>query len=208
MAPKKIAYLLSLLLIISENIMAREWKFDAILNDKVIGQHVFEVDDKKSVSSADFHIEFMFMDIYYKHVSEELWTQGCLTKIDSETDDDGEKKQVNGFLDNNKFLIKTIKINQSLPSCIMTFAYWNPKILKEPKLLNSQNAEWLDIETTLVKQELLLVKEQNIMTNQYILKLTKEGRERLVIDLWYDEEMNWVGLKSPTPIGDIFYKLI
>ena len=208
MAPKKIAYLLSLLLIISENIMAREWKFDAILNDKVIGRHVFEVDDKKSVSSADFHIKFMFMDIYYKHVSEELWAQGCLTKIDSETDDDGEKNQVNGFLDNNKFLIKTIKINQSLPSCIMTFAYWNPKILKEPKLLNSQNAEWLDIETTLVKQELLLVKEQNIMTNHYVLKGTKEGRERLVIDLWYDEEMNWVGLKSPTPIGDIFYKLI
>jgi len=208
MAPKKIAYLLSLLLIISESIMAQEWKFDAILNDKVIGQHVFEVDDKKSVSSANFHIEFMFMDIYYKHESKESWNQGCLTEITSETDDDGDKNQVNGFLDNNEFIIKTIKISQSLPPCVMTFAYWNPKILKELKLLNSQNAEWLDIETTLIKQESMLVKGQNIMTNHYVLKGTKEGNERLVIDLWYDEMMNWVGLKSPTPIGDIFYKLI
>ncbi len=82
------------------------------------------------------------------------------------------------------------------------------QILKELKLLNSQNAEWLDVETTLIKQESMLVKGQKIMTNHYVLKGTKEGNERLVIELWYDEMMNWVGLKSPTPIGDIFYKLI
>ena len=115
---------------------------------------------------------------------------------------------MNGLLNGNEFLIKTNKLSESLPACIMTFAYWDPNMLKEKKLLNPQNAEWLDIETTLIKQELLSVKGQNIMTNHYVLKGTKEGHERLVIDLWYDEEMNWVGLKSPTPIGDIFYKLI
>jgi hypothetical protein len=208
MATKKIAYLITLLFIFSENVSAQEWKFDAILNDKIIGQHTFRIDNKKTISSAKFHIEFMFMDIYYKHVSTELWTQGCLTKIDSKTDDDGKIIEVNGLLNGNEFLIKTNKLSESLPACIMTFAYWDPNMLKEKKLLNPQNAEWLDIETTLIKQELLSVKGQNIMTNHYVLKGTKEGHERLVIDLWYDEEMNWVGLKSPTPIGDIFYKLI
>ncbi|MDG2252074.1 MAG: DUF6134 family protein [Methylophilaceae bacterium] len=208
MATKKIAYLITLLFIFSENVSAQEWKFDAILNDKIIGQHTFRIDNKKTISSAKFHIEFMFMDIYYKHVSTELWTQGCLTKIDSKTDDDGKIIEVNGLLNGNEFLIKTNKLTESLPACIMTFAYWDPNMLKEKKLLNPQNAEWLDIETTLIKQELLSVKGQNIMTNHYVLKGTKEGNERLVIDLWYDKEMNWVGLKSPTPIGDIFYKLI
>jgi hypothetical protein len=208
MPPQKIAYLLILLLITSTNMMAQEWKFNAILNDKVIGQHTFKVDNKKTVSSADFHIEFMFMDIYYKHVSEELWAQGCLTKIVSKTDDDGKIYEVNGLLKDNEFLIKTNKLSESLPPCIMTFAYWDPNILKQTKLLNSQNAEWLDIETTLIKQESLIIKGREIITNHYVLKGTKEGNERLVIELWYDEKMNWVGLKSPTPIGDIFYKLI
>jgi len=27
------------------------------------------------------------------------------------------------------------------------------------------------------------------------------------VHLWYDKNMNWVGLKSPTPIGDMQYKL-
>ena len=94
----------------------------------------------------------MFMDIYYKHVSTELWTQGCLTKIDSKTDDDGKIIEVNGLLNGNEFLIKTNKLSESLPACIMTFAYWDPNMLKEKKLLNPQNAEWLDIETTLIKQ--------------------------------------------------------
>jgi len=33
----------------------------------------------------------------------------------------------------------------TLPDCIMTFAYWNPRFLDQPRLLNAQNGEYLDV---------------------------------------------------------------
>ena len=50
--------------------------------------------------------------------------------------------------------------------------------------------------------------KKKIMTKHYELVATKEGDEKMKIQLWYDQEMNWVGLSSTTPIGDIFYKLL
>ena len=79
---------------------AEDWVFDAVLNDKVIGQHTFIVEDKKSLSRADFHIKFLFMDIYYQHRSEETWSNGCIQSISSSTNDDGDHFGVKGKIEN------------------------------------------------------------------------------------------------------------
>ena len=90
----------------------------------------------------------------------------------------------------------------------LRFAYWNPKILEQDKLMNSQNGEYLDVRTTLLKQEKIAIKGKNIAANCYEMIASKNGVEKLKIQLWYDQNMQWVALKSPTPIGDIFYKLL
>ena len=208
MATKKLTNLLILLLIFSNSLIAKEWNFDAILNDRVIGQHIFKVENLKSLSKANFHIEFLFMDIYYKHVSNESWSNGCLSKIDSKTDDDGDFFEVKGQLEDKQFELKANKNSFRYPTCLMTFAYWDPSILKQSKLINSQDGELLDINVEFVADELMVIKQEKIMTKHYQLVASKDGDEKLKIQLWYDKEMNWVGLSSTTPIGDIFYKLL
>tara|TARA_B100001175_G_C19409412_1_gene590353 strand:- start:139 stop:765 length:627 start_codon:yes stop_codon:yes gene_type:complete len=208
MATKKLTNLLILLLIFSNSLIAKEWNFDAILNDRVIGQHIFKVENLKSLSKANFHIEFLFMDIYYKHVSNESWSNGCLSKIDSKTDDDGDFFEVKGQLKDKQFELEANKNSFRYPTCLMTFAYWDPSILKQSKLINSQDGELLDINVEFVADELMVIKQEKIMTKHYQLVASKDGDEKLKIQLWYDKEMNWVGLSSTTPIGDIFYKLL
>ena len=207
MATKKIISFIICLLITAGNAVAEEWKFDAVLNNKVVGQHVFTLENNKMISKADFHIEFLFMDIYYQHKSEETWAEECLSSISSNTNDDGDLFEVNGNNDSGSFLITTKKDSFDLPSCIMTFAYWNPKVLEQDNLLNAQNGQYLEVKTTMLKKENLLVRGKNIATNCYEMIASKAGQEKLKIRLWYDQDMQWVALKSPTPIGDIFYKL-
>ncbi|MDC0182596.1 DUF6134 family protein [Nitrosomonadales bacterium] len=208
MATKKLTNILILLLIFSNSLIAKEWNFDAVLNDRIIGQHIFKVENFKSLSKANFHIEFLFMDIYYKHASNESWNNGCLSKIDSKTDDDGDFFEVKGQLEEKQFALKANKNSFRYPACLMTFAYWDPNILNQSKLLNSQDGELLDVSIEFIANELMNIRQEKIMTKHYQLVASKDGDEKLKIQLWYDKEMNWVGLSSTTPIGDIFYKLL
>ena len=43
-------------LVISNSTYAEEWNFDAVLNDKVIGQHTFIYENEKTISLSLIHI--------------------------------------------------------------------------------------------------------------------------------------------------------
>ena len=91
----------------------------------------------------------------------------------------------------------------------MTFAYWNPKILTQSKLLNPQNAEYLDTQFEKLAPETITVKGKPVETTHYKLKGSLNGKNKLNIELWYNLKNEWVALKSTTPEGYIInYKLI
>ena len=193
-------------LVISNFTYAQEWNFDAVLNDKVIGQHTFIYENEKTISNANFKFEYLFMDFIYQHKSTETWQGDCLKTILSKTDDDGDLYEVSGYIGTDQFLVTTNNKATELPSCVMTFAYGNPKILDQKKLMNSQNGEYLDVDIQFLRQENHMVKGKEILTDLWQIKAKSDDGD-LLVQLWYDENMNWVGLKSPTPIGDMQYKL-
>ena len=131
----------------------------------------------------------------------------CLTAISSKTNDDGDLFVVNGNVVNKKLSVTANDEQFELPSCVMTFAYWNPKILEQDKLLNSQNGEYLEVNVKFLKREEIVVRGGKVLADCYELIAMKDEEEKINIQLWYDESNQWVALNSPTPIGDIFYKL-
>ena len=90
---------------------------------------------------------------------------------------------------------------QSLPACTMTFAYWNPKILKQSKLLNPQNAEYLDTTIQSIGNETIPVKGRPTEASHYKIMGALAGKNKLNIDVWYNNKNEWVALKSTTPEG-------
>jgi len=201
---KKILFFIAL--VISNFTYAQEWNFDALLNDKIIGQHTFIYEDEKTTSNANFKFEYLFMDFIYQHKSTETWQGDCLKTILSKTDDDGDLYEVSGHIGTDQFLVITNNKAAELPSCVMTFAYGNPKILDQKKLMNSQNGEYLDVDIQFLRQENHMVKGKDILTNLWQIEANSDNGD-LLIHLWYDKNMNWVSLKSQTPIGDMQYKL-
>ena len=185
---------------------AKEWVFDAILNDELIGQHTFIYEDDRTISKANFKFEFLLMDFIYQHNSIETWDKNCLKSISSKTNDDGDLYQVTGQIVADGFLISSNQEETLLPQCIMTFAYGNSEILNQKKLMNSQNGEFLDVDVELIREENFILKGEKILTNLWQISAESNNGD-ILIHLWYDKDMQWVGLKTSTPIGDMYYQL-
>ena len=192
------------------SVQAKDWSFEVWLDKQKIGSHTFSLNNHQLQSRADFKVKVLFINAYrYQHQADETWQGACLSSLKAHTEENKTVTDVNGQLQGTQFVIDRNGEKQTLPSCIMTFAYWNPDILKQTRLLNPQNAEYLDVTVTDDGTKTIMVKGQNTLTHQYHLNGRYKGKDKLNITLWYDQQQEWVALESVTPEGyKIFYKLI
>lgn len=206
---KQFAVMLALL--IPATGFSKEWDFDVYLDKTKIGRHSFKLSEASElVSQAKFNVKVLFINAYqYDHTAVEHWQEGCLKRIDSSTLENDVSTKVTGKLADNGFEVNDGKTRQILPECPMTFAYWSQKMLEQTKLLNPQNAEWLDAKIVKAGKETLDVKGKPVEVLRYKLNASLAGKPKLNIDLWYRTDNNdWVALKSITPEGyTINYKL-
>ncbi|MDO9050374.1 MAG: DUF6134 family protein [Methylotenera sp.] len=205
-------YFWLILTVMTPNIgYAKEWNFDVYLDKTRIGQHTFRLSEANElVSQAKFNVKILFINAYqYKHDAVEQWKEGCLKRLDSSTLENDVMTKVSGKSGESQFVVDDGKAKQVLPNCPMTFAYWNQNIVKQTKLLNPQNAEWLDTRIVELGRETLDVKGNQVEALRYKLNASLAGKAKLNIDLWYRvDNQEWVALKSITPEGyTINYKL-
>ena len=214
MTPRRI--LMLVLLLACTSVGAKEWAFDVYLDKSKMGTHSFNLNDaNQMLSRAKFRVKVLFIEAYsYDHVSKEQWQDDCLTSIEANTTENKVVSKVTGQLQADMFDISNATQTQKLPACVMTFAYWNPKTLTQNKLLNPQNGEYLDTKIKQVGTETIEVKGKQTETTRYLLqgfseaKTKSEAKVKLNIDLWYDQNKNWVALQSTTPEGyKVIYKL-
>ena len=173
-------------------------RFQVLLDGKPIGHHRFsfspleEGGGYRLVSEAEYAVKFLFIEAYsYDHRSEEVWRDGCLRRIDARTDDNGDDYRISGeWSDDGLELAVNGQSRQVDKSCVRTFAYWQPRLLDAGELLNSQTGE-LDPVTTrdLGRAALPWQPDREAST----LEL---DTERGIIQLWYDSEGRWLGLRS------------
>jgi hypothetical protein len=202
-------FLLVSFIFFSLSLQAKEWHFDVYLDKQKIGTHTFDLDKNILKSEANFKVKILFINAYqYQHSATEQWKNDCLTSVQAHTKENKEIFDVSGKVSTSTFNVTYRGKTQQLPECTMTFAYWNPKILTQKKLLNPQNAEYLDTEITKIGNETINVKGHPTLTTHYKIFGFLNDTNKLKIDLWYDQEQNWVELKSTTPENyEIVYKL-
>ncbi|MGQ2965581.1 DUF6134 family protein [Methylophilus sp.] len=215
--------IVSLWLGLLPSVQAKDWSFEVWLDKQKIGTHTFSLNDQQLQSRADFNVKVLFINAYrYRHQADESWQGACLSSLKAHTEENKTVTDVSGQLKDGQFVLnkqdKQDKPDkqlansgekQTLPACIMTFAYWNPAMLKQTRLLNPQNAEYLDVTVTDDGSKNILVKGQDTATRQYHLRGRYKGKDKLNITLWYDQKDDWVALESVTPEGyKIVYKLI
>ncbi len=177
--------------------------FDVFLDGKKIGYHRFEIDGPENnadvVSEASFDVKFLFVTAFsYRHSARENWTGGCLEEIEARTDSNGKQLNVFGERTGEWFVIDTGEQEVRLPECVMSFAYWNPGFLEQPRLLNAQTGEYLDVEVEELGEDIVRLDGREIPARS--VRLTARQMD---ITLWYSESAEWLALESVAKGGRI-----
>jgi hypothetical protein len=183
----------------------RYWKFRVYLDDREIGYHEFRVagDGRQTrvEINAQFDVKFLFITAYtYRHTNIEIWRNGCLSRIESETDANGDLIEVKGTLGESGFALDGSEVDSVVESdCVKTFAYWNPAILQADRLLNAQTGEWVPVDVVEQGPETLQLEGSAVEARRYQINM-EEG----AIDLWYHGETGqWLSLRAPTEGGRV-----
>ena len=177
------------------------WRFRVFLDDREIGYHHFylagEGEHRQLRSEARFEVKLLFVKVFdYEHENLETWSGNCLQSIRSRTDSNGDLYSVNGRRADDAFRVEANEGAAALPECVMTFAYWNPEFLQQPRLLNSQDGRFLDVEVSPPEPDRLLVGGEALPSYRYRLQAGD-----LKLELWYSEDREWLALESEVAGG-------
>jgi hypothetical protein len=183
-------------------------RFQVYLDDKPIGEHSFRIaegaDSTRVSSRAAFDVDFLFINAYrYRHNSNEVFRDGCLAEIDANTDDNGKRFQVEGTSVGDGLRIERTDGVEQAPGCIKTFAYWDRSFLDQSRLLNPQTGDIEKVRVQRKGSDRVEVEDGRKVPAQRYALMTDE----LTIDVWYNDDLGWVGLESDTGKGRrIIYK--
>ena len=125
----------------------------------------------------------------------ERWRGGCLTALESTTDDNGEREFVRATARGNRLVVARPPGSEEHEGCVRSFAYWNPQILKAQRLLNSQTGELLPVTVLPRGEEPVRVGSQTLQAQRY--RISGTG---LQIDVWYSGD-DWVALEAAAAGG-------
>jgi len=185
----------------------KSWYFDAYLDDDIIGYHTFDMYEKNGEtiikSEAVFNVNFLFITVYsYLHNNIEIWSNNCLKKLNSTTDDNGNPLSVKLFKEDGNIYIETEGFRVKKKSCVRSFAYWDSELIKSNSLLNSQTGELIDISFRHLGEESYELNNKLIETERYQLRGSDRHGKEIEIDLWYASGTQWVALRSKLDNGN------
>lgn len=186
-----------------------EYLFDVSYNDRPIGSHRFTVSqagaEETVRSEADFEVKVLFMSVFrYRHVALEHSESGCLTRLESETDDNGTPFEVAAELKGDALLVtrrQPTAEEATLPvACATTFSYWDLNRLQRDALVNAQNGRLTPARLT----DLGATTLDGTGARSY--RLEPDGMDPIL--LWYREsDSRWLGLETRRGEGVLRYRL-
>ncbi len=179
-----------------------ELRFQVLLDDRAIGHHSFRILDQGSAqrieSLAEFDVRVLLVPLYrYRHENIEVWRDGCLEQINSQTDANGQSYQVAGHRRGAVFELGTQ--GQQQPQrremgCIMSFAYWNRAFLAQPRLLNAQTGELVAVQVEPLGQQMLQLGGGEIAAEAFRVQAPAQDID---IRVWYAlSDGRWLALES------------
>jgi hypothetical protein len=177
------------------------WNFRALLDGKPIGTHRFtlktEGEQRVLKSVAAFDVKILGITAYrYRHEADERWQADCLVALTSRTDDDGKALAVQAKKDGDALAVKANDAGEKLEGCLMSFAYWNPAMLKQNRLLNAQTGKVEKVKIEALGDAKVEAQGKTVEAKRW--RIT--GPESPV-ELWYSPQGEWLALESKVSGG-------
>lgn len=174
---------------------ADEWNFRVLLDGREVGRHLFSVRESGGerwvTSEARFDVRILFIPAWrYDHRAVERWEGGCLRALDSRTVTRGEQESVVARAEGDRLAVTRNGGRAEYDGCVMSFAYWDPRFLRESRLLNSQTGEMTPV---VIRSQ--GVEPVEVMGSRRMAERHRIAGEGLQIDVWYAQG-RWVALEA------------
>lgn len=181
-----------------------ELAFDIYLDDRPVGFHRVQIqesaDERRVSVEAEMSVDILFVNAFsYRHRADEVWRGDCIAALSTRTDDDGERRRVEASRIGDALVLTTDDAQKHLDGCVRTFAYWNPQLLDQDFLLNTQTGDYEPVRLVQVVDQPLHFKGREYGEMQYRL----EVGDTVKIDLWYDANRTWRALQTEVKSGRV-----
>lgn len=149
-----------------------------------------------------FDVKLVVVPVYrYRHKNREIWEDGRLISLDSETDDNGEAYRVKVVREDDRLLVDGAEGRLDLPGDIPTTSYWNEATIERGEWIDTQKGTLVRSTVTKLPEEPVSVEGRRVQATRYDL----EGD--ITCSLWYADG-RWVRLLFLTEDGsEIAYAL-
>ncbi|MBI1263012.1 MAG: hypothetical protein GC184_14940 [Rhizobiales bacterium] len=138
----------------------------------------------------------------YTHQNEEVWRDGRLVSIETHTDDDGKKYWVKGKATDKGFEVDSSFAGKLVaPAGIIPASYWNPDILKQTQILDTQKGRIFNIA---IKPGATTTEEINGRP-QLVREYVMSGDLRLT--LYYTPDGEWVNIAFDARGAKVTYEV-
>jgi hypothetical protein len=140
----------------------------------------------------------------YTHKATEVWKNGQLFSLDTETNDDGKPNKVTGRRTDSGFTVVGTKAPlYTAPEDALPATHWNRHMLDGP-MINTQDGRLMRPTVTPKGSDAIpTANGGTIMADHFAL--TGE----VMLDTWYDKTPNWVGLSFKAPDGsEVIYERV
>jgi len=184
-------------------VKTQQWNFEVSLDDAVIGHHSYVLREtgagRELKAEARFEVKYLFITAYhYAHDVSERWRGNCLRELSASTDDNGEHSDVSLQQQGGRMMINALWGQKRVDDCVMSFAYWNPEILQQTRLLNAQTGRLEPVMVTALGEDRIVSRGSTVDARHYRISGTKHP-----IDLWYGADQQWLALQSTLDKGRI-----
>jgi hypothetical protein len=181
--------------------------FAVSLDDRPIGMHRFRIVDDGATrvveSAASFDVRILRVPVYrYRHSNTETWQNGCLKQLDSETDANGTRYAVDLSKTVMGYRIVTPSEAQTYEGdCLMSFAYWDQRFLRQNQLLNTQTGELVAVEIQPLGQSLREIANRTLPVEGFRILAEPQNID---IQVFYNSaDGHWVALESVLENGRV-----
>jgi len=178
----------------------RRWDFTVSLNGREVGSHNFVVREeggRRSVSSSmrlDFRL-LLVKRVSYQHQANEVWQDGCLVEVSSQTERNGKTFAVESRAVGSGLAVISNDGVEVYSGCVRSFAYWEPEWLQGQNLLNVETGKNVPVS---ISQSV----SSEVNMNHITIAAPKGD-----IYLQYDAQGDWLSLQTKLPIvGELRYQ--
>ena len=172
---------------------AADQRFSVLYKGDKIGRHTVSysaaIGQTRVTTEIDLVVKALFLTLYaFHHRSEEVWRDGRLLSLSSETVEHGEKLHVTGAATAEGFRV----VNKAGPfiaasSALTTNSLWTPAVLEQDTLVDAQHGGVIGVSAHKLGEEQIALAGRRVQATLY-----QFITPYLAGSIWYDRSGRWV----------------